>query len=322
LKEREMRDKREGLTAVWLWRACGLALVFVLMMPASSRAHGVAGKRFFPTTFQVDDPFVSDEFSLLVNHIKEPEAKTTEVEVEFSKRITPNLGVSVGDSFRHQDFVDGGSARGLGNLDLGVKYQFLTSEEHEAILSIGTNVEFGGTGAHRVGADSFSTVSPALFFGKGLGDLPEPLRYLRPFAITGVIGPNFPTRRSNVTIDADTGETDIERNPTTLTWALSLQYSLMYLQSYVQDIGLGAPFNRMMLVAEFPMETCLSTGCDGQTTGTMNPGIVWAGKYMELGAAAQIPLNSRTGKNAGVLGLFHLFIDDLFPKGVGGPIFR
>ncbi len=317
-----MRDKREGLTAVWLWRACGLALVFVLMMPASSRAHGVAGKRFFPTTFQVDDPFVSDEFSLLVNHIKEPEAKTTEVEVEFSKRITPNLGVSVGDSFRHQDFVDGGSARGLGNLDLGVKYQFLTSEEHEAILSIGTNVEFGGTGAHRVGADSFSTVSPALFFGKGLGDLPEPLRYLRPFAITGVIGPNFPTRRSNVTIDADTGETDIERNPTTLTWALSLQYSLMYLQSYVQDIGLGAPFNRMMLVAEFPMETCLSTGCDGQTTGTMNPGIVWAGKYMELGAAAQIPLNSRTGKNAGVLGLFHLFIDDLFPKGVGGPIFR
>ena len=305
-----------------LWRVCGLTLALVLVLPVASRAHGLAGKRFFPTTFQVDDPFVSDEFSLLLNHIKEPEGKSTEVEIEFAKRITPHFGISVGESFRHQDLVDGGSAKGLGNLDLGAKYQFLTSEEHETILSFGTNVELGGSGARRVGADSFSTVSPALFFGKGLGDLPEQVRFLRPFAITGVVGPNIPTRRNNFTLNADTGEIEIERNSTTLTWALSLQYSLMYLQSYVKDVGLGAPFNRMMLVAEFPMETCLSSECDGQTTGTLNPGVVWAGKYMEFGVAAQIPLNSRTGKNVGVLGLFHLFIDDLFPKGIGGPIFR
>jgi len=315
-----MKINYSSMTAL-LWRVCSLALALVLALPVASRAHGLAGKRFFPTTFQVDDPFVSDEFSLLLNHIKEPEAKSTEADIEVSKRITPHFGISVGESFRHQDLVDGGSVKGPGNLDLGAKYQFLTSEEHETILSFGTNVELGGSGARRVGADSFSTVSPALFFGKGLGDLPEQVRLLRPFAITGVVGPNFPTRRSNFTLNPDTGEIDIERNPTTLTWALSLQYSLMYLQSYVKDIGLGAPFNRMMLVAEFPMETCLSSECDGQTTGTLNPGVVWAGKYMEFGVAAQIPLNSRTGKNVGVLGLFHFFIDDLFPKSIGGPIF-
>jgi hypothetical protein len=317
-----MKINDSSSMVVLLWRAGGLALALILMLPMPSRAHGVAGKRFFPTTFQVEDPFVSDEFSILLNHIKEPEGQANEVEIEFAKRITPHFGVSVGDSFRHQDLVDGDSAKGLGNLDVGAKYQFLINEEHETILSFGTNVELGGTGARRVGADSFSTVSPALFFGKGLGDLPETARFLRPLAITGVVGPNFPTHRSNFTVNADTGETEIERNPTTLTWALSLQYSLMYLQSFVKDVGLGAPFNRMMLVAEFPMETCLSPECDGQTTGTVNPGVVWAGKYVEFGVAAQIPLNSRTGKDVGVLGLFHLFIDDLYPKGIGGPIFR
>jgi hypothetical protein len=319
-------ERVEGSTAVWSRGALGLALLLILMTPVSSWAHGFAGKRFFPTTFQVEDPFVSDEFSILFNHIKEPDARSTEIELEYSKRIIPNLGISIGESYRHQDFAEGGSASGFGNLELGLKYQFLTNAEHETILSLGTTMELGGTGARRVGADSFSTISPALFFGKGFGDLPESVKFLRPFAITGVIGPNFPTRGKNVTttFNEDTGEAEqeVERNPTTLTWGFTIQYSLVYLQSFVKDVGLGDPFKRMVVLVEFPMETCLSADCKGKTTGTVNPGVVWVGKYMELGLAAQIPINSRTGKNVGVLGLFHLFLDDLFPKGIGGPIFH
>ncbi len=51
-------------------RILSIALLLVLLIPASSWAHGFAGKRFFPTTFQVDDPFISDEFSILINRIK------------------------------------------------------------------------------------------------------------------------------------------------------------------------------------------------------------------------------------------------------------
>jgi hypothetical protein len=96
----------------------------------------------------------------------------------------------------------------------------------------------------------------------------------------------------------------------------------MYLQSFVKDIGLGAPFNRMILVTEFPMETCMSADCKGQVTGTVNPGVVWCGKYMEFGVAAQVPINSRSGSSVGILGLIHLYVDDLFPKSIGRPIFR
>jgi hypothetical protein len=316
-----MRNISKESKAVGLRRTFGLAVLFLLLLPASSWAHGFAGQRFFPTTFQVEDPFVSDEFSILFSHIKEPEGKNTEVEVEYSKRIFPNLGISVGDAYIHQDFVEGGSASGFGNLELGVKYQFLTNALHETILSLGAGVELGGTGSHSVGAESFSVVSPALFFGKGFGDLPQAVGFLRPFAVTGVVGPNFPTRSGNVSTDPDTGESEVERNPTTLTWAFSIQYSLMYLQSFVKDIGLGDPFKRMILITEFPMETCMSADCKGQVTGTVNPGIVWAGKSVQLGIAAQIPINSRTGKNVGVLGLVHFFIDDLFPTSLGRPIF-
>jgi len=316
------------MSEVWLWCTFSLALMYILLLPTSSWAHGFAGKRFFPTTFQVEDPFVSDEFSVLFNHIKEPAegetpaSRTTSFSVEYSKRITPHLGVSIGEEYRHLSLSGDGSESGFGNLDLGVKYQFLTNPEHETILSVGLGSELGGTGTRRVGAESFSVISPALFFGKGFGDLPESVNFLRPFALTGVIGPNLPTRSKNVSVDPDTGDTEIERNPTTLTWAFSLQYSLMYLQSFVKDIGLGDPFKRMILVTEFPMQTCMNADCKGQITGTVNPGVVWAGKFMEFGIAAQIPINSRSGSSVGVLGLIHLYVDDLFPNGIGRPFFR
>ena len=297
-------------------------LVVILLMPVSSWAHGLAGKRFFPTTFTVDDPFISDEFSVLLNHIKQPgdpSARSTELSIDYSKRILPNFGLEFSDAYQHLDFTGDGSANGWENIEAGAKWQFLTSEEHEMILSIGTDVEIGGTGARQV-SESFSNISPAVFFGKGLGDLPESLNFLRPFAVTGAIGPSFPTRSKNVVRNGD-GSTDIERNPITLNWGFTLQYSLMYLQSFVKDIGLGAPFNRMIIVTEFPMQTNLSRDNKGKTTGTINPGLVWCGKSIELGIAAEIPVNSNSGKSVGVLGLIHLFIDDLFPNSIGRPIF-
>jgi len=310
-------DGFRRILAVWF-----LSAVCILLLPVVSWAHGFAGKRFFPTTFAVDDPFVSDEFSLLFNHVKsDPEVKTTSLAVELSKRITPNLGISVGEQYQHISTSGNGSENGFGNIELGIKYQFLTNEEHETIMSIGLGTELGGTGTRRVGAESFSVVSPAFFFGKGFGDLPESAKFLRPLAVTGVVGPNFPTRSRNVIFNPDTGETETERNPVSLSWGLSLQYSFIYLQSFVKDVGLGVPFNRMVLVAEFPMETCMSADCSGKTTGTINPGVVWAAKYYQLGIAAQIPVNARSGRTVGVLGLVHLFLDDLYPKGIGNPVF-
>ncbi len=282
-----------------------LCAALALSVPAHSWAHGFAGKRFFPTTFQVDDPFISDEFSILINSMKQPGSQdSTELNIDYSKRILPRFGLEFHDAYQHVT-SSGGDANGWENLDVGAKWQFFTSAEHEAIASLGTDVEIGGTGARQV-SDSFSTVSPGIFFGKGFPEFPDSLKYLRPLAITGDIGPNFPTSGQD----------------TSFTWDFTLQYSIIYLQSFIKDIGLGAPFNHFILVTEFPMQTGLGGNDKGLTTGTVNPGVVWFTKSVELGIAAQFPVNSSSGSGVGVLGLVHLFIDDLWPFGIGGPVFH
>ena len=310
----------------WQQVFCFSFTMIIASIPSTSFAHGVAGQRFFPTTFAVDDPFVSDEFSVLFNSLKMddqaggPQVRTSSLDVGYAKRILPNFGIEVADSYQRQQTEGDGSVSGYGNLEVSAKYQFYTNASHEAIFSFGISDEVGNTGSRKVGAESFSVISPAFFFGKGFGDLPDSMQFLKPLAITGVIGPNFPSQKQTVTVN-DTGDIEVERHPTTLTWAFTLQYSLMYLQSAVKDVGLGVPFNRMVAVVEFPMETCLNKDCKNQTTGTVNPGIAWIGKYTELGIAAEIPMNPRSGAGTGVFVLFHLFIDDLFPKSIGRPIF-
>ncbi len=306
----------------------GILLLMSLLFFVASQAwaHGFAGNRFFPATLAVEDPFVSDELTLLTNHIREPDQVTNEFSVAYSKRITPNFGLELGETYQHLKPNEGGSKNGFGNLEVGAKYQFFISEVHEAILSVGLDAELGRTGSRAAGAESFSTLSPAFFFGKGFGDLPESVRFLKPIAITGAVGPNFPTRNSNVTttVDPVTGDIDqdIERNPTTLNWGLTFQYNLQYLQSFVQDVGLKEPFSQMIPVVELALSTCLNANSKGQTTGTVNPGIIWVGKFLQLGLEAQIPINQRTGNHVGVLFQMHFFIDDLFPQSLGRPIFR
>jgi hypothetical protein len=163
------------------------------------------------------------------------------------------------------------------------------------------------------------------FFGKGFGDLPEALRCLKPFAITGQAGIEIPTSAStrSVTMDDRTGETDveIERQPDVLEWGFALEYSVIYLQSQVQDLHLPAPIDRLIPLVEFALETPLDRGEQGQTTGTINPGIIWAGKYFQGGAEAVIPINERTGTNVGVIAQLHFFLDDIFPHSLGRPLF-
>jgi hypothetical protein len=310
----------------FFWLVCA-----VCQFGATGRAygHGFAGARFFPATLSTDDPFVSDELSLpTVSTIRTPEdggTRETDVSVDISKRITPNFAIEIGDTFTALNPQDGPAVNGFGNLELSGKYQLLKNGVHEAIVSIGLGVEVGGTGSRSVGADSFSTWTPAIFFGKGFGDLSAELSFLKPFALTGQLGIAIPTSAStrSVTVDAQTGEreTEIERNPDVLEWGFALEYSLIYLQSQVRDIGLRAPFDRLIPLVEFALESPLNRGAQGQTTGTINPGIIWAGKYFQVGVEAVVPINERTGNNVGVIAQLHFFVDDLFPHSLGRPLF-
>jgi hypothetical protein len=292
-------------------------------------SHGFAGSRFFPATLSSDDPFVADEVSLpTVSSIVTPDeggTRDTEFSVDIAKRITPNFGIEAGETFAVLHPHGEQSVNGFGNLELGAKYEFFENDEHESILSLGLEAEVGGTGNKRVRADTFSTCAPALFFGKGLGDLRQNLSPLRPLAITGLIGVAIPTSASTRTfsINQETGERelDVERHPDVLQYGFAVEYSFIYLQEQVKDMGLRPPFDHLIPVVEFSLETALDRGQRGQTTGTISPGVIWAGKYFQVGAEAVIPINSRSGSDVGFIAQLHFYLDDLFPHTIGRPLF-
>jgi hypothetical protein len=294
-----------------------------LLVPGPVVAHGFAGKRFFPATLTVDDPFVADELSLpTVSYLKssdDPPVRETDFSVDVSKRVTENFGVGFGATYKQLQQEGSDTQRGFDNLAASLKYQFFKDDAHETIASVGLDADIGGSGSKHVGREAFSTFTPALFFGKGFGDLPDDMKFLRPFAITGQLGVSIPSSRSSTTVN-DEGELSVEQHPNFLQWGLTFQYSLIYLQSFVQDVGLREPFNRMIAVVELPLTTGLNRGASG-TTGTVNPGIIWSGQYAQFAVEAQIPINSRSGKGVGWIAQLHFYLDDIFPKSLGRPLF-
>ena len=287
------------------------ALLGAAFLTAAAHAHGVIGNRFIPSTLTLEDPFPSDEMDLLSfqRGSKNKEGRETSVGFEFSKRLTPDFALGVGWEylFLEPREADARRTSGAANPEFSAKYSLFRSIEHEGIFSVGLEVEAGGVGSKRV-AERVTTISPAFYFGKGWGDLPNSLSYLKPFSITGSFAVNNPANRFTGSGD------DKERNPTSLSYGVALIYSLPYLQSAIKDVGLSAPFDRMFPVVEFNFESLVSGPDTRHTTAFANPGVIWAGKYVQLGLEAQVPMNNVSGKNVGVNGLIHLFIDDIWPN--------
>jgi hypothetical protein len=294
---------------------CGLMAAAALcgnLTPRAALAHGFEGDRFFPPTIQTDDPFATDELSfpnvqLFQNPPDPGGSKTREVDIgaEFDKEILPDFSLGISSAYTTLNPKMGETVDGFQNFTLTGKYELIQVPEHEFIFSIGTEWEMGGTGGKSIGEDSFSTFTPTIYIGKGFGDLPDSIQMLKPLAVTAVIGEDLPTEVAD---------------PNALEWGFAVEYSLLYLEQHVKDTGLVRPFRDMIPLVEIAMESPENRG-GGATTGTVNPGVLWESRYFQLGAEAVIPINSHTGPNVGFVVNVNVFIDDLWPKVFGHPVF-
>jgi hypothetical protein len=272
-------------------------------------AHGFAGQRFFPEPIVMEDPFAADEVNLpSFSYIRGNDARELSFGVELQKRITPTLGLSVGGEYAMTNPLDPTepNSRGYTSPEFAVKWTPYINGAHETV--VGVQVSLGSTlGNHNV-SEEHSSLGTQVSFGRGLGDLPESLGWLRPFAIEGALQLEDPI-----------GATMPEG--TVLHSNLVIQYSIIYLQSFVKDVGLPWPLSRLFPEVEFGIDSALSGDERGRSIGYVYPGFVWAGKSIELGLEAQVPLIHNTGDNVGVVGLVHLFTDDIWPS-VFHPIFQ
>jgi hypothetical protein len=296
----------------------------VVALGPEAQAHGFAGDRFFPATLQTDDPFVADEMSLptLTKNPTDPSGtQSYSVEVDIAKRLTPDFGLTAAYQWNYFQPKGRPATHGFGSLTTGAQYQLFIDAPHEMMGLVGLDVTWAHTGAvNQGGADDHTTLSPTFDFGKGFGDLPDSLPYLRPFAITGNLSIDFPTRINS----AGT------LNQTIFNAGVAIEYSLEYLEHHVRDVGLRAPFDRLIPLVEVTSATPLNRGFNADagvtngtgnaTTGIIAPGVIWAGQYFQIGAEAIIPYGQGQGHGIGALVQFHIFLDDVFPNSIGRPL--
>jgi hypothetical protein len=274
----------------------------------AARAHGFVGDRFFPPPIATDDPFATDELLLpSVSYSKSsdrPPVGTTDAGFEFDKEIFPKFALGISGDWLNQKPDGEPASSGFDDFTLSAKYQLWQNDAHEAIFSVGGEWEMGGTGSKQVGADSANTFTPTIYFGKGFGDLPDALKYAKPFALTGTVGEDLLT----------------SADPNSLEWGFALEYSLPYLQAQVKDIGLPQPFKNMIPVVEFSFDSPENRD-GGETTGTINPGVFYESRYFQIGTEAIIPVNNESGHDVGAVVQLQIFLDDIFPKIFGHPVF-
>ena len=301
------------------WRALAVVLLCAPVPLSHAFAHCFVGARFLPATLVTDDPCVADEMSLpTVSWSKTadmPPATEWNISADLSKRITQDFGISFSDRWTQIHQPGGFKIAGFSDFETSAQYQLLKDGTHELAMLLGLIVDWGGTGASNSGiGTAFSLLTPAFNFGKGFGDLPEQAGWLRAFAITGQVGYQVPTRSFDVIAGTPI--------PQVLAWSGSLQYSMPYLKSEIQDLQLPDLINHLIPIVEFQMSTPVANNFGNSfiTIGTINPGVIWVGSYFQVGLEAQVPVNGASGHGVGVIGQLHLYLHDMFPSTIGQPL--
>ncbi len=303
--------------------SAGALAATMLIGIAPALAHTIVGNRVFPATVTIDDPGVNDElvlpaFAYLA--AANPDGTLGPISYslawEYDKLITPDLVLTIGNSVTWQKNPE---AEGWSNIDTEAKYVFYQNPEHEFIIAGAESVDWGNTGSpssSSLPSVPFTTVTSKMFAGKGFGD--ASVDWVRPFAVTGEMDFSIPT----VSVNADQS-----LNPTVLTYGATLQYSLLYENSFIHQ--LPDFFNKLIPAFEGIFSTPVSNigpsvpgaFSPADTTGVVGPSVYWIGQYFEVGVMAQFPINEASGKHVGALAIVDFFLDDIAPNSIGKPLF-
>jgi len=304
------------------------ALVVVAALPVLSgtaHAHGIAGNRYFPGTLTFDDPAVADEaivpnFSRLDHPDGGGDVNDNRINWSFTRLLTPTVGVVVDNSWIARNW--GVTKRsGFDVTSLGLKWEVYRDNPHEMLLSASLAWGIGNSGAQGVNANAPNTIRPGLFFGKGFGDLPDSVSWLRPFGVTAAVVLEHPTASvsTNYGIDPVNGQLGpmLTSNVDILHWGFAVEFSTLYLTSrFTGGPPKEEPLNQFVPLVEFAFDS--SRGA--KSTATMNPGLSYVAVTWQVAVEAIVPLNSASGHHPGARAQLLLFLDDLAPALFGKPL--
>jgi hypothetical protein len=317
------------------WRTVIPCFLF-LLATCSEGSAAYVGDRYFPSTLATTVPTAADFYNppnlvVLPSTATTPSTREIDIPNTYSRLITKDWSVFFTETFRILEDSNRGRRSGFDNLVIGTQYQLYTNPEHQFIVTVGGTAAIGGTGAPGI-ASSFSTLTPTIFIGKGFGDLPDSVAWLRPLTVSGTIAVAVPTASTTLsslgTTDSyadagaftslatvPTGATTLSEtiNPKILQLGFALEYSLVT-NSYTgaNRTGTRYPEGWVPLV-EFTTATPLNGPNAGRTTGTVNPGFIWVSRYLQVGVEAIIPMDAHSGRDLGARAQAHLYLSEIFP---------
>jgi hypothetical protein len=302
-------------------RVAALSCAGVLLHLSSAAAHAVCGSRVFPVTLTLDDPGVADEATVPQIGYSRAAADggpgpghDTNIAFEYDKRLTEEFGFAFNDDYSVNQTNNAKTQTGWDDLTVTAKWAKCLSPDHDFILGFGVIREFGRTGTSHIGSDEYGNTAPTVYLGKGLGELPFPA--LQPLGITGELSYAFADKEFKSLSATQTN------NGYANQWigGMSLQYSIPYLQAQIKDYGLPEPFAHLVPLTEVDWSSPATSPGGSPTSWTLAPGFIYLRTWYQVGVEALVPLNKAAGTNVGVVLQFHVFLDDLYPHGIGTPL--
>lgn len=292
-----------------VWVAALAAVLAYTGAPRAAHAYTAAGDRLFSAMLVLPQFAPGDEFYSWDDTMPQTPAgvgsatRESNFSAVYAKTITDRLGIVLEETWTRLDRVQRGTWSAMQNFDAEVKYLAAVDKQHEFLMSVGLDREFGGTGAARVGAFASGATTPRLYLAKGLGDLD--IGYLRPLAVGAMLGYQVADAapRSNL-----------------YTPGFFIQYSIPYLESKVQTLPLPEFVRHLTPITEIQFSIPSGRSFGMRTMALVAPGISYAGAGWELAAEALIPATAATGRGIGGIAELHLSLDYLLPDKIGRPL--
>ena len=302
------------------------ALLFApLVWAETAQAHGIAGNRYFDGTMTFDDPAVADEaivpnFQYLGFPTQGSNVIENRINWSFARLLTPNLAATLDSGWLHQNWPIGHTS-GFDKTNLGLKYEAYRDNKHEALVSVSLAWGIAHSGSIGVGTDAPNTIQPGIAFGKGFGDLPDSLSWLRPFAITGAFVDEEPIGVAGRTLVPNLATDNFQNlaSPAvrTLHWGFSIQYSTLYLTSrFTNGSPTSEPLNQWVPLVEFRFDSPAGQ----KMVATANPGLAYVAVAWQASAEVILPMNRAGGNGPGFRAQLLLFLDDLMPSVFAKPL--
>jgi hypothetical protein len=302
----------------------------VLLPSGFAFAHAVCGSRVYPVTLTLDDPGVADELTLPQIVYTRAAADggagpshDTSIQFEYDKRLTDEFGFAFNDDYNVNQQNNAKTQTGWDDITVTAKWAKCVDPDSDFQLGFGVIREFGRTGTSHIGSDEHGNTAPTIYLGKGLDEIPAPM--LQPLQFTGEFSYAVADRefKQFTVVDPLTGATTTRANtgyPNAWIGSFSVQYSIPYLQNQIKDFGLAEPFAHMIPVAEFTWTSAAASPGGSPASWTLAPGFIYLRSWYQIGVEALVPLDKAAGTNVGFIVQVHVFIDDLYPHGIGAPL--